>query len=389
MKKILVCPDSFKGSLTSEEAIEAISSGLREAGFKGDIDTCEMSDGGEGFDKIIQSHENVKKVEVKTVDALHRPIVAEYLLDSGQKFAYIESARSIGIEKLTVEEKNPLATSSIGLGLMITDAVKKDVNEIYISLGGSATVDGGMGMMTALGIEFKDHNGNILLSNGHSLNMIADIMADKIDNDLTKLKFHAVCDVENPLLGKSGAVNIFAVQKGAGLRDLPYLEKGMKNLSEVLIKKGLARESDINNKGAGAAGGLGFALQTVFHADYISGIDFIKNLMKFSKKVSGSDLIITGEGCVDAQSLMGKVLSGILEEASKYDVPVVSFCGKVKNKTILLKNNLKEIIEISDPHLSDKENMEKPVAFRHLKNAVKKYYNSLSEENSEQPAPRG
>ena len=373
MRRILVCPDSFKGSLTSQEAIRAISDGLREAGFEGVVESCEMSDGGEGFDKIIRKYKNVKKIEVDTVDALDRDIIGEYFIDYNSALAYIESASAIGIEKLANKERNPLIASSRGLGYMIKDAINKGVHEIFISLGGSATVDAGMGMLEVLGVEFKNENNEILKGNGQNLNLITDLNTDKIDPSLSKVKFHAICDVENPLLGNNGAVNVFAPQKGAGPQDLQLLESGMKNFADNLIRKGLAKETDVNCKGAGAAGGLGFTFQPVFQADYISGIDFIKKLMDFEEKVAESDLIITGEGCIDHQSLMGKVLSGILEEAKKYKVPVVAFGGKVKDKTLLLRNGLHEAIEISDPGLTEEENMEKETAISHLKTSLKKF----------------
>lgn len=377
MKKILVCPDSFKGSLTSEEAVQAITEGLREAGFEGEIESCEMSDGGEGFDRIIRKYKNVSIEEVKTVDALDRDIYTEYLIDLDKGTAYIESAKAIGIERLKECEKNPLQATSRGLGLMIKEAIDKGVKEIFISLGGSATVDCGMGMMEALGAEFKNKDKKLLKPSGQNLNLIDDCNTDKLSHSVAGITFHAVCDVENPLLGEKGAVNVFAMQKGARIEELLFLERGVENFADVLINKGLANEKDLNNKGAGAAGGLGFTLQTALGADYISGIDFIKKLTDFEGKASECDIILTGEGCIDVQSLMGKVLSGIMVEANKYQIPVVAFGGKVKDKSLLLENGLRDAIEIADPLLSEEENMKKIIAFANLKYTVKNIFHHL------------
>lgn len=371
--KILVCPDSFKGSLTACEASEAMEKGIREAGFTGDVVLCEMSDGGEGFNSILKKYKSFEVFGVETVDALDRKIWSEYLIDRENKTAYIESAAIIGIDKLKSEDRNPFKASSKGLGIMIKDAMVRGVKELFVSLGGSAVVDGGMGMLSVLGIEFLNNSGDVLEGNGREMSEIVDCNVGNFTSNFTGLKIHIVCDVINPLLGERGAVYTFAIQKGAGPEDLPSLERGMKNLCLHLEQKGLAHKDDILKTGAGAAGGLGYALGAVLKADYICGMDFIKELTGFRHKLKDADLVMTGEGCVDNQSLMGKVLNGILKEASLRNVPVVTFGGKVKDEDTLIEGGVTDVIEISHPSLSDEINMQKERASANLRVAVKNY----------------
>lgn len=357
LNRVLICPDSFKGSLTSQEAAEAMEKGLRKAGFSGHIEKCALSDGGEGFNSLIANYKDVKKVKVKTCDALGREITAGYLIDESSRSAYIESAEAIGIEKLSLEERDPLKTSSRGLGLLIRDALYRKVKDIFISLGGSAVVDGGRGMLSALGFNFNNSE---------------DSPHDATLEMAKNVKFHAVCDVSNPLLGENGAVYVFAPQKGARPEDLPYLEKRMADWRDSLLRSGYGSKDDINLKGGGAAGGIGYALQAVFNADYISGIDFAKQIVDFKEKMSSSDLVLTGEGSIDRQSLMGKVLSGVLEEAMKYGVPVIAFGGKVSDREYLIEGGFSALVEIADPLVSLEENMKKEKAIQNLELNVAK-----------------
>ena len=374
MRKILVCPDSFKGSLTSRKASEAIEKGLRASGFQGVVEHCELSDGGEGFASIVELNKNVKKVEITAYDALRREITAEYLIDEEAKTAFIESATTIGIERIGPQERDPFNATSMGLGVMINDSLNRGVKEIYVSLGGSAVVDAGMGMLSELGLEFRNIRNELLKGNGRELSEIYDVDAGGLRPGISGVKFHAVCDVDNPLLGERGAIRTFAIQKGVRPTDLSFFENGMINYSSRLEQKGITIPGDTNKKGAGAAGGLGYSLQTVLKADYISGIEFIKTIVGFREKLTGADLVITGEGCVDSQSLMGKVLSGVLEESKRYGVPVLSFGGKVKDRETLIRGGLVDAIEISNPELSYLENMKKSRAFQNLRDSVSRFF---------------
>lgn len=374
LNEILVCPDSFKGSLTSEEATEAISQGLRKARFEGEIIKCPLSDGGEGFLDIVEKHRETNMVKANSCDVFLREIETEYLIDPVSSSAYIESAKAIGIELIKDSKRNPLKASSLGLGLMIKDALKKGVREIFISLGGSASSEAGMGMLSALGIKFFNKEGELLYGTGDQMAQIATLDTHEFDPRLKDIKFHAVCDVENPLLGDYGAVKIFSPQKGATAPDINLLEKGMENFCSVLEGAGITTIEDRNLKGGGAAGGLGYTLQALLGADFLSGTEFVEKLVNFQDKVKHADLVITGEGCVDRQSLMGKVLSGILKATKSFNVALIAFGGKVKDKDYLINQGLDDVTEISLPSLSLQKNMEKDTAFKNLENAVCDYF---------------
>lgn len=318
-----------------------------------------LADGGEGTASILYPQVYDKIETVKTVDALGRSIQAQYVV-SGTR-AFIESASSIGIDLLKPEELNPLEAASYGLGLMIEDAIEKGCEEIAISLGGSAVCDGGMGMLEALGLQYYDSEGKILKGNGRNLRKISKICPIShmgLIRRISHIKFKAICDVKNPLFGPNGAAYVFAPQKGAKPEDLPILDEGLRNLA--WISSPATRHSSLvtcHLPGAGAAGGLGFALFEFMNASYESGIDFILGETDFEAKINGSDLIITGEGKIDRQSLMGKVLSGVLSKAKEQNIDIVAIGGKVEDRELIEKSGVKATYEIADPRLSLEENM--------------------------------
>lgn len=274
-RKIVVCPDSFKGCLPAREVAFIIAEKLRELHPETEIVELPLADGGEGTLEIVADKGYPVVREVETVDPLGRCFRANYNTDLSGKRAFIESARVVGLPLLSPSERNPLIATSRGLGEVIMDAFNHSCTEITVSLGGSATCDGGLGML------------------------------DAIEGDLSEVVFKIVCDVKNPLLGENGAVKVFAPQKGASIDDLPLLEKRMEDFVRATIERGLCKVSDAWKEGAGAAGGLGFAFQTYLNAETISGIDFIMKLTDFDKQLKDADLIITGEGKLDRQSLMG------------------------------------------------------------------------------------
>ncbi|MCH5241419.1 MAG: glycerate kinase [Muribaculaceae bacterium] len=339
--KILVCPDSFKGSLSAKEVADTISTALLEKFPNVMILQIPLADGGEGTTDIVKTSLFPNEIKVSAHDPLGKLINVGFHIDITGKKAFIESARVIGLPLLTTEERNPLKTSSKGLGEVIQHAIKRGCNEITVSLGGTATSDGGMGMLEVL---------------------------SQIDTH--KIRFKAICDVNNPLLGNNGAVEVFARQKGATESDLPILEKRLEYFIGVLKKKGLCSDKNTTRPGAGAAGGLGFAFQTILKAKTFSGIDYVLEITDFINKTKGVDLIITGEGKIDSQSLMGKVLSGVLRIACNENIPVVAVSGLVENKDVLLTSGIKEVFPISDPKLSQEENMKPENTKKNIKKAI-------------------
>lgn len=372
MKKIIVCPDSFKGSLTAFEVTKTITDSIKELSDDIEVVPIPLADGGEGTASILSKYGYENKVKLATVDALGHPIEASYLISSDGKGAFIESASALGIALLNPKDLNPLIASSYGLGLIVKDAVEMGCKEITISLGGSATCDGGMGMLDALGYRFFDSLGQPLKGNGKNLIKISKIVSPSDNYNLVNpdnLKFTTACDVKNPLYGPNGASYVFAPQKGAKPQDLPFLETGLRNL---------ARHRNHGNfhlkNGAGAAGGIGFAMFAFLNSNYISGIDFILQKTGFEDRIVDSDLLITGEGKIDHQSLLGKVLDGVLEVANKHKIEVIALAGKVEDEKLILKSGVKSIYEIADPRLSLEENLLPQNAKANLRKAIRKIF---------------
>lgn len=339
--KIVVCPDSFKGSLSAIEVADTIARALSSCYPDSEIIEIPLADGGEGTAELITKYKFPKAIKVEVQDPLKRKISVCFHTDVNGEKAFIESAQIIGLPLLSPEERNPLKASSFGLGETIHKAIEMGCKEITISLGGSATCDGGKGMLEALK-----------------------------NTETNKIKFNIICDVSNPLLGPNGAAKVFAPQKGASHQDIPILEDRLVKLAEEAKQRGLCSDNDIYKEGAGAAGGLGFAFQTFFKADTIKGIEYVFAETDFKNKIIGADLIITGEGKVDNQSLMGKVLSGVLYNAKKGNIPVIALGGIIENHRNLLKAGLKEVFEISDPLLSLNDNMKPETTKKNLRRTI-------------------
>lgn len=364
--KIIVAPDSFKGSLSANEVADAISDVILSRHPNFEVVKIPLADGGEGTDDILApSFPEVVKVEA--ADPLGRMRTASYRVNPFSSSTFIESAKVIGLPLLQPEERNPMVASSYGLGEVIKDATKKGYKKIFISLGGSATCDGGMGMAEALGYRFFDQRGKPLKASGGNLRKIASILPS-YDFDLERVNFTVFCDVNNPLLGPQGAAEVFAPQKGAAPEDVRLLEEGLGNLNHVCLNSGLAKEDFALRPGAGAAGGLGYGALTFLSAELLKGIDFILDTVNFDEKIRDADLIITGEGKVDCQSLMGKVVGGILAcvQNTGKDIPVIVVAGLAEDKDLLLKSGITAIHTIADPRLTLQENLHPSVALCNL-----------------------
>ena len=338
--KIVVCPDSYKGSLKAKEIALIIASYIKRAFPHAEILEFPLADGGEGTAEIVRIEKFPNTINLKSHDPLGREIETCYYKDSTGEKAFIESAEIIGLPLLSPEEKNPLAASSYGLGEIIKASIESGAKEITVSLGGSATCDGGKGMLEALG-DINDKN----------------------------VSFTIICDVNNPLLGDNGAAKIFAPQKGAKEEDIPILEERLKRILQAGIKKNLCKDKDAYREGAGAAGGLGFAFQAFLNANTVSGIDFVLKETDFKNVIQDVDLIITGEGKIDKQSLMGKVLSGILK-ISQGRIPIIAIGGIIEDEEEILKEGVTELYQIADPSLTLVENMEKEVTIKNLKRTL-------------------
>lgn len=317
-----LCPDKFKGSATAEQVIEAITLGLEailtEENLK--ITASPLSDGGEGFASIAASQRQGTWIKTETVNALHEPIEASYFLS--EEVAYIDMASANGLAQIPVEKRNPLNSSTYGTGLLIKHATEvSKAKKIYIGLGGSATNDGGAGMAAALGATFLDDQQQKLQPTPAELIHCREI---KLDQLLKTPPIIAACDVNNPLLGKNGATYTYGPQKG--ITNCADLDAILENLMH--LGKG---ENNATIPGAGAAGGIAYGLLHYCNARLESGFDIIASIIELEKNIEQADIIITGEGSLDSQTLNGKGPQGVANLAKKHNKPILAIAGKAES----------------------------------------------------------
>ena len=342
MMKIVVAIDSFKGCLTSKEANQAASEGIRRTYPDAEIVEIPVSDGGEGFMEAFYSAIGGTLVEVPVRDPLMRPIMAKYLLHG--KTAVIEMAQASGLTLLTKDERNPMMATSYGTGQLVADAVRKGAQRIIVGLGGSATSDAGVGMLRALIDVFAKHG-----------------RWDDIE-ELKHVRFTIASDVKNPLCGKTGAAHVFAPQKGATPEEVLDLDGRAKRFASVSAKHfGYDRS---RMEGAGAAGGLGYAFLQYLNADCKPGIHLLLETIHFDEIVKDADLVITGEGSADRQTLMGKLPMGILEQSG--DAPVCLIAGRVSDCEELLQAGFSQVECINPTGISLEEAMRREVAMKNI-----------------------
>lgn len=331
--KILIAPDSFKGSLSAIEFCKITEEKLKNLFFNAEIISLPIADGGEGSLDCILSAKNGKKVECHVQNSLYEDIdVPVGFLENGRT-AIIDSSLSNGIAQI-VGRENPEITSSYGVGQMIAFAVDYGAKNIILTLGGSSTNDCGLGLLAALGACFYNKNGISFVPTGGTLCDVVDFDFSQMYPRLIGAKFTALCDVENHLCGETGASKIFAKQKGADEKMIENLEKGCIHIKNLFQKK-LGQDFSME-KGSGAAGGLGFAVIAGLKGNLKSGIKSVLDICDFNQKLENCDFIITGEGSFDKQSFMGKSIGEIINRAK--NVPVLVFCGKKTDDFELPKN---------------------------------------------------
>lgn len=344
--KIVIAPDKFKGTLTAQEVCDIIAAAIHERDSSVEIVKIPMADGGEGSLDVLSVNLDVEEVRMYVKDPLFRNATAMYLRKGD--VAFIEMAQASGLQLIKESQRNPLFTTTYGTGQMIKHAVKNGCNSVYLFVGGSATNDGGMGMLQALGYQFLDKNEEDLFGVGESMNQVDRIVAPS--NPLT-FSMKVVCDVENPFFGKNGAAFVYGPQKGADEATVKELDEGLQNLAtrfKVDLDKDIA---DI--QGSGAAGGIAGGAMVGLGADLVSGIDTIMTLVSFQEQIDHADLIITGEGKIDEQTLQGKLIKGISDAASLSGIPCIAFCG-VNDLTADEKQafNLKQVISLVNEETS-------------------------------------
>ena len=345
--KVVVAIDSFKGCLTSKEANQAAAEGIRSFCPDAEVVQIPVSDGGEGFMEAFHAAIGGELIELTVKDPLMRPVSAQYLLHD--KLAVIEIAQASGLTLLTKEERNPMVTTSYGTGQLVADAVRKGAEHIIVGLGGSATSDAGIGMLRAL-IDIYAKHGEW----------------DDIEA-LKHVRFTIASDVKNPLCGENGAAYVFAPQKGATPEMVQQLDERARKFAEVSAKHfGYDRSEQ---EGAGAAGGLGYAFLQYMNADCKPGIELLLDTIKFHETVNDANLVITGEGSADRQTLMGKLPMGILKQSGH--VPVCLIAGRISDKQELLDAGFAHVDEINPEGISLEEAMRKEVATQNIINTIR------------------
>ena len=343
--KVLIAPDSFKDSLNAMEVANAIANGILEVDNSAEIQKIPLADGGEGFTNALILAQGGNEVEVEVLDPLQRPIKATYgILSDGT--AIIEMAAASGIELLTLEERNPLVTSTIGTGMMIRDAIQRGSRKIIIGIGGSATNDGGVGMAKALGYRFLNSNDQPIPEGGGFLNQLHHIDNKNVMPELQQVEILVACDVTNPLTGSNGASAIYGPQKGATAEMVNQLDKNLDHLAKI-VKDQLNIEV-LKIPGGGAAGGLGAGLVAFANGKLQSGFDIVSQQTELEEAVANCDLVFTGEGKIDGQTIHGKTPWGVAQIALKYDKPVIGIAGTLgEGYQQLFHEGFKSIFSIS------------------------------------------
>jgi glycerate kinase len=327
MMHILIAPNAFKNAITAPAAAEAIAAGLRQSGLSFTHECFPIGDGGNGTAGLLISRNGGEWTSCQVHDPLGREITAGFgLMENGQT-AVIEMADASGLQFLKTEELNPLQTTTFGCGEMIRQALDKGVRKIILGMGGSATVDGGAGILRALGIRFLDESGTDLPDQPGAMTGLAAIDLSGMDKRFPETSLIILCDVNNPLLGSEGAAAVFGPQKGAGPKDIPRLESALLRLKDKALAQTGKDMSAVPY--AGTAGGAAAGLSVFLNASLVNGIDYFLETTGFEEALSKSNLVITGEGSIDEQTLQGKGPFGVADQAKKKGIPVIALAGKV------------------------------------------------------------
>ncbi|UOW68210.1 glycerate kinase [Paraclostridium bifermentans] len=323
--KIVISIDSLKGSLTSIEAANAIKKGILSVDNKSDVVIMPLADGGEGtVEALVQGMNGEEKV-ITVTGPINEKVNATYGILKETNTAIIEMAQASGLPLVPAELRNPLNTTTYGVGEIIKEAIEKGCRNFIVGIGGSATNDCGVGMLQALGFEFYDENDNLVGLGGKVLNQIKRIKTDNKLKELDECNFKIACDVNNPLYGENGAAYIYGPQKGATEEIVKELDKGLESFAEV-VKKDLGKDI-AHIEGAGAAGGLGFGFLGFLNSKLESGIKIILDEIKLEEVVKDADIVITGEGRLDNQTAMGKAPIGVAKLAKKHGAKVIAIAG--------------------------------------------------------------
>ena len=367
-RKVVIASDSFKGSLTSLEVADSVEKAVHEV-FPGcDVVKVNVADGGEGTMDALQQTLGGARVSLTVSDPLGRPIEAYYVILDDGVTAVLEMSVASGLPLLSQEERDPSKTSTFGTGELIRDALGKGCTRFLVGIGGSATNDAGMGMLNALGYRFLDADGAELKPVGGSLGLVVDIespMSGKIAD------FIVACDVKAPLFGPHGAAYVFAPQKGADSQMVQNLDAGLRHFAEVSARK---TGSDFSQmQGAGAAGGLGYAFKEFLNASLERGVEMVLDAIGFDEIIRDADLVITGEGRIDSQTLTGKTPFGVAQRAIRQGIPVVAIGGSVAiDAHQVSEAGFKNVLQVTPADMPLSEAMKQDVAAENVYRTILK-----------------
>lgn len=325
--KIVIAPDSYKESLSALQVATQIEAGFREIFPDASFVKLPVADGGEGTVEAMVAATQGDIVQIKVTGPLGEPVDAFYGVSGDQQCAFIEMAAASGLEQVPVAKRNPLVTTSWGTGELIRHALDSGVKHIIIGIGGSATNDGGIGMVQALGAKLLDSHGEPLGPGGGELQKLASVDISELDKRLKECRIEVACDVNNPLIGEEGASAVFGPQKGATPEMVRQLDRALEHYAKII-----SRDLDIdvlNLPGGGAAGGMGAALYAFCGAELRRGIEIVTEALNLDELVRDADLVITGEGRIDSQSIHGKVPIGVAKVAKRYNKPVIGIAGSL------------------------------------------------------------
>lgn len=324
---ITIAIDSFKGSLSSMEAGQAVAEGIRRVMPSAEIRIRPLADGGEGTTEALTAGLGGELKSLTVTGPLGRPVTASYGLIRERKMAVLEMASAAGLTLISQEERNPLEATTYGVGEMIRDAIGEGCRHFLVGIGGSATNDGGTGMLSALGFQFLDSEGQPIPLGAKGLENLARISTENARPELSQCSFHIACDVTNPLCGENGCSAVYGPQKGADPEMIRQMDQWMERYGDLAARTFPAADKEA--PGAGAAGGLGFAFLTFLNGSLESGVGMVLKEINLKDDIRDADLVITGEGRLDAQTVMGKAPIGVAHLAKEYGKPVIAFSGAV------------------------------------------------------------
>ena len=379
--KVLVAVNEFKGSLSSVEIGNTIKSTLSNRYSNLEVLTEAVADGGDGFLDIFK---NFEKKKFKTVNAASQEIIVSYLENLDRKEAVIEIAEVIGLKQLSDADKDPYKTSTVGLGRLINNLLDKGIKHFIIGLGGSATNDCGIGMLSELGVRFLNESGKLCRHGIEDLSEICEIDLSGINKKLEEANFTIICDVNNPLYGNNGATYVYSGQKGLDERNFSEVDEYIINFSNLVSKK---INNDFSNfEGSGAAGGLGFAFLSFCNSRIQGGSKFMIEYLDLEKKISEIDILITGEGKLDSQSYMGKAPIELAKIAKKYNKKVIFLAGSILDEQMnQLSDENKKLVDssftVQREFLPLENAMNKDVTIKNIENTVIQIFNLLEFNN--------